>query len=881
MSAASTAHPSGERPAAPPSGSPPFAVLKFGGTSVQSPECWQTIERLVRERLAEGLRPIVVASAVAGISNELEALLAAAVEERHEPGLRRIEERHRALAAGLGVDADAVLAGDFATLRRVASGAALTGDSSPALQARVMALGELMSTRLGAAWLRARGLRPAWVDARELLVAEAPAGASERKRWLAAACDSDPDPALAARLAAADGDVVVTQGFIAGDGRGHTVLLGRGGSDTSAAVIAAKIGAARCEIWTDVPGLYSVDPRLLPTARILKRLAYDEALEITTSGAKVLHPSCIPPVARHGIPLHVRCLSRPEIEGTVVSAEAADAVAQVKAISVKKGVLLVTIDTPRMWQEAGFLAEAFAVFGRHGLSIDLVSTSQTNVTVSLDSAMNVLDTAALDAVLRELRRLGRVASIGPTAVVSLVGREIRSILHILGPALEALEDERIHLVSQAANDLNFTFVVDEEHADRLARTLHGQLFQHRKEDALLGPSWHELFEGQRADHVAGPKAWWRARREDLLAAAGGRTPLYVYDRPTLTAAAEDLRGLTAVDRVFYAVKANFNRDILRLFHGLGLGFECVSPGEVALVFDLFPELDPQRVLFTPNFAPRAEYAAALARGVHVTLDNLHPLEAWPDLFRGRDVLVRLDPGKGRGHHKHVKTAGAVSKFGVAPEQLDRLLELVAAAGARVVGLHAHTGSGILTPGNWEETARFLGGAAERFPDVRFLDLGGGLGIPEKPGQTRLDLAAVDANLRRVRQALPEGIELWLEPGRYLVATAGVLLASVTQIKDKSTVRYVGVDVGMNTLIRPALYGAYHEIVNLTRLDERPTEEVNVVGPICESGDTLGYERRLPACREGDVLLIGTAGAYGRAMSSEYNLRPPAAELLLD
>jgi diaminopimelate decarboxylase/aspartate kinase len=865
-------------PSAPPTRA---VVLKFGGTSVASPECWQTIERLVRERRAEGLRPIVVASALAGVSNELEGLLAAAVAGRHGAVLRRVEERHRALAAGLGLDAEVTLAAEFDALRRIARGAALTHDPSPALQARVLAMGELMSTRLGSAWLRARGLAAVWLDARALLLAAAPPGAGERRRWLAAACDDGPDPALAARLRDAGGDLVVTQGFIAGDGQGHTVLLGRGGSDTSAGVIAARIGAERCEIWTDVAGLYTVDPRLVPSAHLLRHLAYDEAFEIATSGAKVLHPGCLPPLARAGIPLHVRCLARPEAEGTVVSAAAGDAGAQVKAISVKKGVLLVSLATPRMWQEAGFLAAAFAVFGRHGLSVDLVSTSQTNVTVSLDTAVQALDGDALAEVERELSGLGRVTTIGPTAVVSLVGRRIRSLLHLLGPALQAFEDERIHLVSQAADDLSFTFVVDEPQAERLARTLHEQLFGHRPPDALLGPSWQELPARERpTPSPPGASAWWRARRAELLALAAERTPLYVYDRPALDAAARDLLALQAIDRVFYAVKANFHPDVLRVFHDLGLGFECVSPGELAHIFRLFPGIDPQRVLFTPNFAPRAEYGEALGRGVHVTLDNLHPLAAWPDLFRGREVLVRLDPGEGRGHHAHVRTAGAVSKFGVSPAQLDRLTDLVAAAGARVTGLHAHTGSGILTPDAWEQTARFLGGVAARFPEVRRLDLGGGLGIPERPGQTKLDLVAVDEGLQGVRGALPAGVELWLEPGRYLVATAGVLLARVTQTKDKGPTRYVGVDAGMNTLLRPALYGAWHEIVNLTRLDEPPAEEVNVVGPICESGDTLGYERRLPTCQEGDVLLIATAGAYGRAMSSQYNLRLPAAEVLL-
>jgi len=163
--------------------------------------------------------------------------------------------------------------------------------------------------------------------------------------------------------------------------------------------------------------------------------------------------------------------------------------------------------------------------------------------------------------------------------------------------------------------------------------------------------------------------------------------------------------------------------------------------------------------------------------------------------------------------------------------------------------------------------------------VRVIDVGGGLGVPERPDQAAVDLSRLDTLLQAVRAEHPQ-LEVWLEPGRYFVAAAGVLLARVTQLKTKGDVRFVGVATGMNSLIRPALYGSYHEIANLTRLEEPATEVVNVVGPICESADVLGHDRLLPVTKEGDVLLIANAGAYGHAMSSHYNLRAPAAELFV-
>jgi diaminopimelate decarboxylase/aspartate kinase len=466
------------------------------------------------------------------------------------------------------------------------------------------------------------------------------------------------------------------------------------------------------------------------------------------------------------------------------------------------------------------------------------------------------------------------------AVVSLVGQKIRAMLPVIGPALEVFQENRIHLVSQAASDLNLSFVVDEDQAVRLVQTLHGLLINPPKTDAVFGETWEELAE-ERAKAEPTPQAlpWWIEKRQQLIAIAEAHTSAYVYDRASIAAAVARLRGIKSVDRVFYAIKANSNAEVLRVVHAGGMNFEVVSPGEIKLVLNLFPDIDRRRILFTPNFAPRSEYEYALKQGVWVTLDNLHPLREWGEIFAGQQIFLRLDPGQGRGHHDHVKTAGAHSKFGIPLFELDEAARLAEACGAQVVGLHAHTGSGILQADNWEDVAARLVGASARFPSVRILDLGGGLGVPENPGQKPLDMAVLDASLAAARAKL-KGFELWLEPGRYVIAQAGVLVATVTQIKGKGEVRYVGVSTGMNSLIRPALYGAYHEIANLSRVGEHATELVSIVGPICETGDRLGSDRLLPPTFEGDVLAIANAGAYGFVMSSRYNQREPAEEVII-
>jgi diaminopimelate decarboxylase/aspartate kinase len=856
-----------------------WVVLKFGGTSVSSVANWHNIADVLRTRIAAGMRPVVVHSALSGITDRLESVLAAARQGRHQSAIDAIEDAHRELAAGLNVALGARFDAFLGELRHEVQCAAETPLIEDARRARVMAMGELLSTTVGDAFLNAQGISTHWVDARSVLRAEDRSGATHKASLLSATCDFSPDAQLQAAWRALD-KVVITQGFIAANAKGETVLLGRGGSDTSGAYFAAKLQAVRLEIWTDVPGLFSANPRVVPNARLLRSLHYDEAQEIASNGAKILHPRCVLPVRQYQIPLHVYATQAPGLQGTVISANVAGSAAQVKAIAIKKGITLVSMESPGMWHQVGFLADAFQVFKQHGLSVDLVSTSETNVTVSLDPAANTLDGAALERLIAGLSDFCRAEVIGPCASLSLLGQNIRGILHEMGAAFELFQDQKIYLVTQAANDLNFTFVIDESQGDRLVRQLHERLIQNIGSDDVMGPTWEQLFAAEGAPRE--PKAsWWEdpRKRRQLLEIGAREQAAFVYDGATLDESIAALQQVRSIGRWAYAMKANWHPQILRRIYAAGLTLECVSRGEIEHAFDTIPDLDPDRLLFTPNFAPRSEYEFGFAKGVRVTLDNLYPLKMWPQVFRGREILLRVDPGFGRGHHSHVRTAGAHSKFGVPLSEMDELLDLTERGQTQVVGLHAHTGSGVFDVGNWTETGALLAQLARRFPKVRIVDLGGGIGVPEQSGQVEVDLAALDRGVAALCARFPQ-IEFWMEPGRYLVAKAGVLLAVVTQLKGKGDVQYLGVATGMNSLIRPALYGAHHDIRNLTRLGEPMSRRVNVVGPICESADVLGADRWLPETTEGDVILIATCGAYGFSMSSNYNRRPPASEFII-
>ena len=855
----------------------PWVVMKFGGSSVSTAENWATIAELTKRRLDEGLKPVIVHSALQGVSNALDDVLNAAVSGDPTDQLAAIRAQHRELASALGLDGAALLDDTLHELDQLVAGVRLVREVSVRVRVRIMALGELMSTRLGAEFLTRAGVPVQWVDARDLLVSRSKTGRNPVNEQLSATCDFGPDEAMQSALAG-HGKVILTQGFIARNKAGATVLLGRGGSDTSAAYFAAMLAASRLEIWTDVPGMFSADPRVVPSARLLIALHYDEAQELASAGSSVLHPRCISPLRAYGIPLFVRSTAAPEIAGTVISSVTEEVEPQVKGICIRNGLTLISMNTVGMWQEVGFLAKAFAAFDANGVSVDLVSTSETNVTVSIDTSDGMLHEDVEASLLDDLEQLCRVRVISNCSAVSLVGRKIRTIIPRLAPALEVFEEERIHLMSQAANDLNLTFVVDRQQGPRLVSKLHATIIRKEGASTIFGASWERLFVAE------GPierdaDTWWMQKREKLLKLAEGQLNAYVYNRDSVEEAAKSLLKLKSVDRILYAVKANFNAELLRTLAVAGVDFECVSPGEVEWLENIFPDLDLTRILFTPNFAPREEYEWGLKKGLQVTLDNLYPLQAWPELFAGQKLFIRVDPGQGRGHHEHVKTAGVHSKFGVPRFEVEELVRLVKATGAEVVGIHAHSGSGILDPDSWRSVAVALVQIAEHFPSVKTIDLGGGLGVPEKPGDKPFDLERLDLVLAEIRDSYPQ-YKFWLEPGRFLVARAGVLLTRVTQTKGKGEMRYIGVGTGMNSLIRPALYGAYHEIVNLSRAGEVPSETVTVVGPICETGDRLGSDRLLPPTREGDIILVANAGAYGYVMSSHYNRREVAKEIVI-
>jgi diaminopimelate decarboxylase/aspartate kinase len=373
--------------------------------------------------------------------------------------------------------------------------------------------------------------------------------------------------------------------------------------------------------------------------------------------------------------------------------------------------------------------------------------------------------------------------------------------------------------------------------------------------------------------------WWTSKITQLLELSEVHRNSIIYNVDTINENIDRLGQLDSIDGLFYAMKANYSDDILKTVVKKNIGFECVSPGEVQYLINLFPNIDPARILFTPNFSPKEDYIFALERNLVVTVDSLYPLKAWPDIFMGKKIMARIDLDVGDGHHEHVNTGGDSSKFGIPLIQISELKHLAKANNITIGGLHTHSGSGIKNASNWIDVASKLVEIASNMPLVKIINLGGGIPIRERLDDNSFDFKQLNTLLLELKIKHPR-FKFWLEPGRYIIGEAGVILTKVTQLKEKGKNYYIGVEVGMNTLIRPALYGAFHEIVNLSRYGLPNTQSVTIVGPVCESGDKLGINRKFPLTIEGDTILIGNTGAYVKSMASNYNLREIPKEIMI-
>ncbi len=361
------------------------------------------------------------------------------------------------------------------------------------------------------------------------------------------------------------------------------------------------------------------------------------------------------------------------------------------------------------------------------------------------------------------------------------------------------------------------------------------------------------------------------------------TPVYVYDADVI---ARNVRRLHAAfasipARFMYAVKALSNTAILQLMKQLGTGLDTVSIQEVHR--GLRAGFEPREILFTPNMIAFDEIREAVQLGIHINIDTISVLERFGHEFGNTvPVCIRINPHIMAGGNERISTGHIDSKFGISIHQMRHVLRVVASQGMHINGLHMHTGSDILDADVFLQGAEMLFEIAENFPDLEFVDFGSGFKVAYKPDDIATDIEDLAAKLSERVIMFNSGrerpVEVWFEPGKFLVSESGTLLARVNVLKQTTATVFAGVDTGLNHLIRPMLYNAYHHISNVSNPTGTP-RVYTVVGYICET-DTFGWDRKIAEIREGDILAFANAGAYGMTMASNYNSRLRPAEVLV-
>jgi aspartate kinase len=447
-------------------------VMKFGGTSVGSAERIRALADRVKERRSR--RPVVVVSALGGVTDLLirGAHLALERDPRADEVVREIEARHQTALAELfpgGKNRLIEYVHEIASeLRAFYSGVHNLGELTPRSLDAISGMGERLSCEIVAAALVGRGIDAQAVDGRAVVITDESFG---RAIPLPEETGAQVREVLLPLVEA--GTVPVVAGFIGATRRRVSTTLGRGGSDWSAAIIGAHLPADEIQIWTDVDGIMTVDPRVVPGARVLPEVSFEEAAELAYFGAKVLHPATIRPAVEKGIPVRILNSFNPAAPGTVVRqiADEAPLAGEPRAIAFKKGITVILISQPRMLMAHGFVARVFEVFDRHRTPVDLIATSEVSISLTIDNAQSV------PAVRDELSGLGEVEVLDRMAIVSVVGRGFVRRAGLAARIFQALREVNVVMISFGASDVNLSIVVTEPDAERAVRLLHAEFFE--------------------------------------------------------------------------------------------------------------------------------------------------------------------------------------------------------------------------------------------------------------------------------------------------------------------------------------------------------------------------------------------------------------------
>jgi aspartate kinase len=447
--------------------------MKFGGTSVEDAQAMKRTTGIVRRRQERGLETVVVVSAMAKVTDLLLSAASAAGRGDKAGALAigaRLRHRHidtstALLAAKRSARIEPVLHQEFDALDDLLRGIAAVGELTPRTNDLVVSFGERLSSRMIAEAFDQYGLNGVHVDARRCIITDASYGkAIPQESEIEARLSEIVLPLIEA------GKIPVLGGFIGATPEGVTTTLGRGGSDFTAALIGGGMHAGAIEIWTDVNGIMTTDPRICPDALRVKTISFEEAAELAYFGAKVLHPATILPAVQKSIPVWVLNSRNPENEGTKITAMAAKCASPFKSIAAKKKLTIIDVVASRMLMSHGYLKAVFDVFDKYKCVIDMVSTSEVSISLSVDSNQQ------LPEICAELAKIADVKMEGHKALVCLVGEDIRGHNGIAGQVFSAISHVNVRMISQGASEINMSFMIDEEDVEEAVRSLHAHFF---------------------------------------------------------------------------------------------------------------------------------------------------------------------------------------------------------------------------------------------------------------------------------------------------------------------------------------------------------------------------------------------------------------------
>ena len=364
------------------------------------------------------------------------------------------------------------------------------------------------------------------------------------------------------------------------------------------------------------------------------------------------------------------------------------------------------------------------------------------------------------------------------------------------------------------------------------------------------------------------------------------TPTYVYDLDRIRSQFQYLKDALPWPRltICYAMKANYNIHVLKCLEKIGAGIDAVSPGDLLMALEC--GFDLSRIIYTANNMTDEEADTVAGTGVLMNIDSLSRLEKMARKYPGTRMALRFNPEVVDGEHDNIKTGGALTKFGILLEDAKKAASVAKQYNIQIVGLHEHTGSGLVNPDSILNAMKNMMTIADKaqFPDLEFLDFGGGFKVPYRENELRIDYKQMGKKIAglfsRFCRTYGREMRLIFEPGKFLTAQAGTLLVEVNTIKQNRTRTICGTNSGFPQLIRPMFYGAYHHIENISNPGGSP-QKYDICGNICETGDLFAKDRKVSDIREGDILAIQDAGAYCYAMGGVYNLRPMPAEIIID